>query len=354
MENQYHVTGLMSGSSLDGIDLACCEFFHDREKWNYRILQAQTFPYPPLLLEKLQKAIEWSGPALERLDRETGAYYAEVLNQFHTDQNLNPDLISSHGHTIFHDPTNRITLQIGNGRLMADASGVTVVNNFRSEDVSLGGQGAPLVPVGDKLLFAEYQACLNLGGFANISYDDANCRRVAFDISPANMALNWLANKDGKTYDNEGSLARTGQINSQLLGKLNSLEYYRAPAPKSLGKEWFEGRFKPLLEMAVIPIKDKMATVVEHVAVQVGKGLISSGDGSVLVTGGGALNLYLVERIRKHTIAKLVLPDHLLIEFKEALIFALLGLLRIRGEINCLASVTGGPRDLCTGNIYLP
>lgn len=354
MDKHYCVTGLMSGSSLDGIDLACCTFSYDQDKWNYKILEAETFPYPPLLQQKLHQAIEWSRPALERLDREIGIYFGSVLNQFHSDHGLKPDLISSHGHTIFHDPSNKITLQIGDGRLMAGATGITVVNNFRSEDVSLGGQGAPLVPVGDKLLFEEYGACLNLGGFANISYDEDSGRRIAFDIGPANMALNWLANQEGKPFDHEGSLARSGQAETKLLQALNNLEYYSVPAPKSLGKEWFEERFKPLLENADIPLSDKMATVVEHVAIQTGKGILNSRANSVLVTGGGALNTYLVEKIKKQTIANLVLPDRLLIEFKEALIFALLGLLRILGEVNCLSSVTGGSRDLSTGHIYLP
>jgi anhydro-N-acetylmuramic acid kinase len=344
----------MSGSSLDGIDLACCEFSFEQGNWNYRILEAETYPYPPLLLKKLQQAIQWARPALDRLDRETGSYFASVLNQFHAHHSLEPDLISSHGHTIFHDPANRITLQVGDGRLMADATGITVVNDFRSEDVALGGQGAPLVPVGDKLLFEKYQACLNLGGFVNISFEKDNCQRIAYDIGPANMALNWLANQDGKPYDQEGSLARTGQVDTHLLDALNNLEYYSMPAPKSLGKEWFYEEFKPLLENSIIPLNDKMATVVEHVAVQTGKGILQSGIGDVLVTGGGAFNTYLIERIRKQTMANLVLPDRQLIEFKEAMIFALLGLLRILGEVNCLSSVTGGPRDLCAGHIYLP
>ena len=354
MENQYRVTGLMSGSSLDGIDLACCDFIYERERWNFRILEAETFPYPPLLREKLHQAIHWSRPELEKLDKETGAYYAFILNQFHAKHDLNPDLISSHGHTVFHDPSQGITLQIGNGRLMADATGITVVNDFRSEDVALGGQGAPLVPVGDKLLFGEYEACLNLGGFANISYESDHNGRMAFDIGPANIPLNWLAEKAGKPHDHEGSMAREGQVDEPLLQQLNSLEYYRMPPPKSLGREWFRDRFMPILEDSAIQLNDKMATVVEHLAAQIGKGITFSRAGRVMITGGGTFNTYLVDQIRKHTIARMVIPDRITVEFKEALIFALLGLLRIRGEVNCLASVTGGPHDLCAGIIHLP
>ena len=344
----------MSGSSLDGIDLACCDFIRDQDGWKFRILEAETFPYPPLLQKKLQQAIHWSRPALERLDKEIGVYYAYVLNQFHADHDLTPDLISSHGHTVFHDPSKGITLQIGNGRLIADATGITVVNDYRSEDVSLGGQGAPLVPVGDKLLFGEFEACLNLGGFANISYDSDRNGRVAFDIGPANMPLNWLAGKAGKTYDQEGSMARMGQVDSALLQELNSLEYYRMPPPKSLGREWFQDRFMPVVENSAIQLTDKMATVVAHLAAQIGKGITFSGAGTIMITGGGAFNSYLVHQIKKQSIARLVIPERIIVEFKEALIFALLGLLRIRGEVNCLSSVTGGPRDLCTGTIHLP
>jgi anhydro-N-acetylmuramic acid kinase len=354
MENHYCVTGLMSGSSLDGVDLACCEFEFEELQWNHRILRAETVPYPESLAEKLNRAMDWNRRDLERLDRETGEYYASVLNHFHSSYKLNPDLISSHGHTILHEPAKGITLQVGNGRIMADLTGVPVVNDFRTEDVQAGGQGAPLVPVGDRLLFGEYGACLNLGGFANISYEGSSGKRLAFDIGPANLPLNWLAGLAGKPFDFQGEIARSGRVDESLLRDLNHLEYYKTPPPKSLGKEWFLGSFLPVLENSSATVHDLMATTVEHLAIQTGKGITRSGAHTVLITGGGAFNTTLVEKIRKHTIANLVLPDRLLIEFKEALIFALLGLLRIRREINCLASVTGGSRDLSAGTIYLP
>jgi anhydro-N-acetylmuramic acid kinase len=344
----------MSGSSTDGVDLACCEFKLEEMRWNYRILHAETIPYPEILAEKLNRAIHWNQRDLERLDRETGEYYASVLNHFHSIHKLNPDLISSHGHTILHEPARGITLQVGNGRIMADLTGIPVVNDFRKEDVMLGGQGAPLVPVGDSLLFGEYGACLNLGGFANISYEGDSGKRLAFDIGPANLPLNWLAGLVGKPFDHQGLIARSGRVVESLLRDLNSLDYYKTPPPKSLGKEWFIGFFLPLLKRAAGPVPDLMATTVEHLAIQTGRGIVLSGAHSVLVTGGGAFNTTLVEKIRRHAFANLVLPDRMLVEFKEALIFALLGLLRIRRETNCLASVTGGPRDLSAGTIYLP
>jgi len=354
MENHYTVTGLMSGSSADGVDLACCEFTLDGLQWHYRILHAETIPYPAALSDKLNQAIHWNQHDIERLDREAGEYYASALNQFHAGYQLEPDLISSHGHTILHQPSKGVTLQIGNGRIMADLTGITVVNDFRKEDVKQGGQGAPLVPVGDSLLFGGFEACLNLGGFANISYDDGSGKRLAFDIGPANLPLNWLAELEGKPFDHQGDIAKSGRVVGTLLEALNNLGYYRLPSPKSLGREWFLEQFLPLLQKAHLPVPDLMATSVEHLAVQIGKGIALTGAHSVLVTGGGAYNTALVEKIRKHAVAGLVIPDRNLVEFKEALIFALLGLLRIRSEINSLASVTGGPRDLSAGTIYLP
>jgi anhydro-N-acetylmuramic acid kinase len=354
MENRYRVTGLMSGSSMDGVDLACCEFSHVQERWNYMILAAETYPYPTPLLEKLHKAIHWSRRELELLDLETGEYYASLLNRFHKIHHLKPGLIASHGHTILHDPGKGITLQVGNGKVMAGQTGITVVNDFRKEDVAQGGQGAPLVPLGDRLLFGEYGACLNLGGFANISYEADTGQRIAFDIGPANVALNWLSGLSGKPFDHGGTIAGSGRVDENLLLKLNHLAYYSILPPKSLGREWFQEFFLPLLEATSLPVQDRMATVVEHLAMQTGRWIERSGARKILVTGGGTYNITLMERIGFHTRAELFIPDRVLVDYKEALIFALLGLLRTRGEINCLASVTGGRHDLCTGIIHSP
>jgi anhydro-N-acetylmuramic acid kinase len=344
----------MSGSSMDGVDLACCEFSNLQKRWNYRILAAETYPYPPFLLEKLHKAIHWSRRKLELLDIETGEYYVSLLNRFHKIHHIEPGLIASHGHTILHDPGKGITLQVGNGKVMADRTGITVVNDFRKEDVAQGGQGAPLVPLGDRLLFGEFGACLNLGGFANISYEGDAGQRIALDIGPANMALNWLSGLLGNPFDHEGKIARSGRVNEKLLLELNHLPYYGILPPKSLGREWFREFFLPLLEASSLPVRDRMATVVEHLAMQTGSWIIRSGARKILVTGGGAYNTTLMEQIEFHTRAELVIPDRVLVDYKEALIFALLGLLRTRGEINCLSSVTGGKHDLSAGTIHLP
>jgi anhydro-N-acetylmuramic acid kinase len=354
MTDQYLVTGLMSGSSLDGVDLACCRFSYEHLRWQYRILAAETFPYPTSVRQQLENAIGWGDDRLMQLDLDMGNYFGEALNRFHRKYGLTPDLIASHGHTILHEPSRSITLQVGNGAVMAEKTGIRVVNDFRKADVQQGGQGAPLVPVGDRLLFSDYGACMNLGGFANLSYETDQGFRIAYDIGPCNLVLNWGASLLGKPYDPEGSIARSGQIKEQLFNTLNGLPYYSIQPPKSLGREWFLTQFLPHLVQARGEPGDLLATAVEHLALQMGAALNQSGAANVLVTGGGSFNHFLLERLEYHTGASLMVPDQLLIAFKEALIFALLGLLRTRGEINCLASVTGGKQDLSAGEIHTP
>ena len=350
----YRVTGLMSGSSLDGVDLAYCEFFSDKRGWDYRILEAETYPYPPQWQRDLAGAVTWEMAGIRKLDRELGDYYAGLLNRFHASIGTIPDLVASHGHTILHQPAKGITCQAGNGAVMAAGTGITVVSDFRREDVAQGGQGAPLVPAGDRLLFREYGACLNLGGFANISFDNERGERIAYDVGPANMALNQIAGYRGLPFDRNGELAGQGTVDHQLLQRLNGLEYYHESPPKSLGREWFMEQFEPLIPRGRIGDTDLMATVVEHVAVQLASAIRNSRAASVLVTGGGALNNTLMGRLNEYATARIHVPGPRLVQFKEALVFGFLGLLRILGEVNCLASVTGGKRDLSTGTIHKP
>ncbi len=304
-------------------------------------------------LSKLEQACNWSRVEIDELDLELGIHYAELLNAFHKKEKLSPDFIASHGHTILHDPGKGITLQAGNGRIMAERTGITVINDFRSEDVAQGGQGAPLVPLGDRLLFSDYDGCLNLGGFANISCENNEGERIAYDLCPANMALNWVASLEGMAFDHSGQMAAKGVVITELLHRLNQLDFYAINPPKSLGREWFLEQFLPLIRQSGIATVDLMSTLVEHIVQQISQGINDAGIGSLLVTGGGALNQTLMERLMKQTSASLVIPDELLIHYKEALIFALLGVLKIRGEINCLASVTGGRTDLSAGSIHL-
>ena len=354
MTDRILVTGLMSGSSLDGVDLACCQFLCNEEGWHFEIRATETFSYPSSLYHQLNEAMGRDSEQLVILDHELGVYFGTLLNRFHREHQVSPELVASHGHTIFHEPSRGRTLQIGNGQAMADLTGLRVVNNFRSADVAQGGQGAPLVPVGDRLLFGQYGACLNLGGFANISFEMEQGMRIAYDIGPCNLSLNWIASRLGKPFDPEGTIAQAGTVEGRLLHTLNQLPYYTLPPPKSLGREWFRTNFLPFLSNTHLTFSDLMATTVEHLSFQIGDAINQSGARQVLVTGGGAFNLFLLERLNTYIHARLVVPDPVLIAFKEALVFAFLGVLRIRNEINCLASVTGGKQDLSAGEIYSP
>ncbi|MDR3308480.1 MAG: anhydro-N-acetylmuramic acid kinase [Tannerella sp.] len=351
MKDIYNVLGTMSGTSLDGLDLALCRFELVDGRWDYRVLDAQSFPYDPLLRSKLADAITLPAADYALLNVESGRVMAAMINTFLDAQPTKPDFIASHGHTVFHQPSLGLTTQIGSGAVIAAQTGLMTVCDFRSSDLALGGQGAPLVPVGDELLFGNYDACLNLGGISNISFR-TDGRRVAYDISPCNMALNYSANLLGLEYDKDGDIARSGTIDPHLLERLNQLDYYQLEGAKSLGKEWFEAVFKPCLD-ADLPVADLLRTLTEHIALQIAKSSAGRAGETMLTTGGGARNLFLVERLRAVGTKTIIIPDPQTIDFKEAIIFAFLGVLRVRGEANCLCAVTGAERDNCGGAIYL-
>ena len=343
--------GLMSGSSLDGLDMALVQFTEDQGRYRYDIQAAETIPYPNYWHEQLAGAFQHQPEALAPLDSEYGAYLGQQVAVFVKKLGVKPDFVASHGHTVFHKPEQHFTLQIGNGQALADASGLTVINDFRTEDVSKGGQGAPLVPIGDKLLFGNYESCLNIGGIANVSYDIEG-RRIAYDICMANQALNWLAQQQGLSYDKDGLLAKTGHIDPKLFNTLNDNGFYSQSPPKSLGREFFETYQKDLL--GAYPTTDALATFTEHIAFQIAQATEQLPKGKMLITGGGAHNSYLIERIQHHTCHQVVVPDPQTVDYKEALIFALLGLLRLEGRVNVLRSVTGAPSDSCSGKIWHP
>lgn len=362
----YNVIGLMSGSSLDGIDLVDVNFWHDG-KWHFEIVAKDNFDYDHVWKKRLSDAFYMSPDELKNLDIQYGTLLGEVTKSFIEKYNLKPEIVASHGHTIFHRPQERYTLQIGDGHALASACGVKVINDFRTEDVLKGGQGAPLVPVGDKFLFSEYPICLNIGGIANVSYD-IDGQRIAYDICIANQALNFLAGFVGSSFDKDGLIARSGNIDFQLLERLNSHPYYSQKFPKSLGREFFEENIKPLFvetcrctsqdynftsqDLNSTSIPDLMATFVEHNAMQIGKSIENQPIGKMLITGGGAKNKFLVERIKANTKHEVVIPDDDIIDYKEALVFAFLGLLRNRNEINVLKSVTGAESDSCSGQVF--
>ena len=344
--------GVMSGTSLDGLDLAWCSFEKDDTGWKYCIEKACTIPYTPAFQERLSSAAQLSALDYARLDVDLGGLIAESINKW-IGHGGKPDFIASHGHTVFHQPDKGLTTQIGSGAVIAARTGITTVCDFRTVDVALGGQGAPLVPIGDALLFGQYDACLNLGGISNISFHDGN-KRVAFDISPCNMALNRFANLLGRPYDEDGDIARSGQLIPELIHQLDQLEYYKQSYPKSLGKEWFEQQFLPVLQdfEKNFSAADILHTLVMHISEQIVHALPTTGK-NLLVTGGGAHNKFLIQSIQQQWDGEIIVPDTLTVNFKEALVFAFLGLLRLNGVNNCLASVTGAEQDNCGGAIFL-
>jgi len=352
MTKKTNIIGLMSGSSLDGIDLVDVDFWNDG-KWHIEIVAKDNYDYDDDWRKKLSDAFYYDKNQLQNIDYQYGKLLGQVTKQFIDKFNLKPEFVASHGHTIFHKPQEHYTLQIGDGQALANECGINVINDFRTEDVLKGGQGAPLVPIGDKLLFSDYPICLNIGGIANVSYD-VDSQRIAYDICIANQALNYLANRLSMPYDKDGLKARSGLIDNQLLSTLNSHPFYSQKYPKSLGREFFEDNIKPLLENRD-DIANLMATFVEHIAIQIGESVMTFPETSqLLITGGGAKNKFLVERIQAHTKHHVVVPSDDIIDYKEALVFAFLGLLRSRNEINVLKSVTGAESDSSSGKIFHP
>ena len=351
MTSKTNVIGLMSGSSLDGIDLVDADFWFNGI-WHFEIIAKDNVDYDDEWRKNLADAFYYNKNQLQNIDYQYGRLLGYVTRQFINKFHLEPEIVASHGHTIFHRPQEHYTLQIGDGQALANECGITVINDFRTEDVLKGGQGAPLVPIGDKLLFADYPICLNIGGIANVSYDVDN-QRIAYDICIANQALNYLSNRLSLPYDKDGNIARSGTIDNQLLTTLNSHLFYSQNYPKSLGREFFEENIKPLLENRD-DVADMMATFVEHIAIQIGQSIDNQPIAKLLITGGGAKNKYLVERIQAHTKHQVVVPSDDIIDYKEALVFAFLGLLRSRNEINVLKSVTGAESDSSSGMIFHP
>ena len=353
IKNRYEVIGVMSGTSLDGIDLAHCMLsVSDRGEWSFTIGKAETVPYSESWKARLQDGIKASKEEMILLNKAYTSYLRSVILEFVQRNRLEHlDAICSHGHTIWHQPNDGYTLQIGN--LPSISKGLTskIVCDFRVQDVKLGGQGAPLVPIGDRLLFSNYDYCLNLGGFANCSFE-SNGMRMAYDICPVNIVLNHFAELLGVPFDSEGMIAASGQVDTRLLSALNELPFYKELAPKSLGFEWVQQFVFPLMAASKISVEDKIATFTAHVAQQIASQF--SDGGTVLVTGGGAYNSFLIEQLRLLKKLQLVLPEPTLIEYKEALVFGLLGVLKLRDEVNCLSSVTGANRDHSSGVIFTP
>lgn len=353
IKNNYRVLGVMSGTSLDGIDLVYVSF-HLNKTWEFKILKAETMLYTEQWKNVLKDLVAFSLEELKAIDVDYTAYLATVISDFMSKHNIEGvDAVCSHGHTALHQPENKLTYQIGNRKELASLIKETVVCDFRVQDVMLGGQGAPLVPIGDELLFSEFDYCINFGGFANISSRIGN-DRVAYDICPVNIVLNHYVKTLGLDYDDEGKVSKSGKVNDHLLEELNSLSFYKIEPPKSLGLEWVQKNVFPLINAHKLKVEDVLRTFVEHVAIQVSNVIKEKPSGSVFITGGGAYNKFLIERIKVLNRNKIVIPQRDIIEFKEALIFGFLGILKLRNEINCLQSVTGASKNHSTGVIFTP
>lgn len=385
MTKIYNVIGLMSGTSLDGLDIAFCEFGKVAGQWQFAIKRAATVAYSKELKEKLKTIYEASAYEYACLHQELGDFFGVETKLFIERNQIRVDFISSHGHTVFHQPQRKLTTQIGNGATIAAICKVPVVCDFRAKDVALGGQGAPLVPIGDELLFSAYHFCLNLGGIANISTKSEgdgvpnSCvspKRIAFDICHANIVLNYLANLLNLEYDKDGKAAAQGNFENvkSIFEQLNRLDFYAQKPPKSLGRESFVEEIKPIIDSYLLDnqgsrqaICDLLCCFSHHIAFQIAQ--ITSATQflfcdknigtapnkiEMLATGGGVLNHFLVQQIAVYNPAvSLVVPDTALIQFKEALIFGFLGVLRWQEENNCLQTVTGAREDNCGGCIYV-
>jgi len=350
-KRDVYVIGLMSGTSLDGLDIVYCRFNKD-EYSDFEILFSQTYEYSSEWKKNLKDVITFSKKDIDQLDVDFGSLLGKKTNEFIKENKIKQiDFIASHGHTVFHQPEKGYTLQIGDGQKIANTINQKVVCDFRTQDVDLGGQGAPLVPIGDELLFGEYDYCLNLGGFANVSYKREG-KRIAFDICPVNIVLNEYARRLGFEYDDKGKLAYSGEYLLQKGDELNSLEFYKKLPPKSLGLEWVKKEIFPRLDSHRRNPRNVLKTFTLHAARAIAK--VFPRGAKVLITGGGAYNDYLISKILYYKKIEIIIPEKKLVEFKEALIFAFLGVLRVDNQVNCLSSVTGAKKDHSSGKIYYP
>jgi anhydro-N-acetylmuramic acid kinase len=352
MKKELHVIGIMSGTSMDGVDIAYVILNNDNGYWSYACPVAETIPYEERWRIRLSQLYKQPIFLYPKTSAFYGKFMGQLVNQFIAKYQIKPDLISSHGHTIFHQPDAGFTAQIGDGAAINAITGLPVVCDFRTTDVALGGQGAPLVPIGDQLLFSAYDACLNLGGIANISLTGVQSIK-AFDIAPCNIVLNRVARWLNMAYDNEGKIAAAGVADEELLNKLNDLDYYHLQTAKSLGREWINEVFWPVVKSASdISETNMMATLSAHIAFQIKRVLEKYRPEKMLITGGGAFNTHLIEQVQQQQITQIHIPDEQTIQYKEAIIFALLGLLRVKNLNNSLKSVTGASRNSIGGALY--
>ncbi|MBS3913010.1 MAG: anhydro-N-acetylmuramic acid kinase [Bacteroidetes bacterium] len=350
------VVGIMSGTSMDGVDLCLAEISESNGSWDYKILARETVPFEEKWRVRLSQLRYQNSEVYVKTDIFFGKYLGELVNNFLQKNNESAELVASHGHTVFHDPAGWITSQAGDGATLSATSGLPVVSNFRRADVALGGQGAPLVGIGDDIFFGEYDACLNLGGFCNISANIEG-KRIAYDVAPCNIILNRLARDRGQKYDVNGQIAEAGEVIYPLLNDLNEIPFYKKSWPKSLGREWINKEFWYIVrDFDSEPLENRMKTLVMHIAQQVANTIDhlfgENGNGKkILVTGGGANNLCLVDYLRSESDAEIVIPENDIVEYKEALVFGLLGAMRVKNITNTQGSATGAKASTIAGSL---
>lgn len=356
-QKTYYAIGGMSGTSLDGVDLCYCHYQkQSNKKWQFECLHAKTYVYPKNIKNKIEALINNYTDKHEDLDKTLGAFYANLVQQFIKNYSISQiDFFANHGQTVYHNPAIQKTVQIGCGKTIAKQTGLQTINNFRVKDVALGGQGAPLVPIGDWHFFNAYRYCINLGGIANITIQDVNKVLVAFDICPCNVLLNHYANQLNLPYDDNGTMAQKGKLRQALLDKLNHLPYYHVEAPKSLDAQICKEIFIPLIDAFELPTQDILHTLCHHYAYQIAQVIQAhtlNNQEQILLSGGGALNGFLSKLIQDKSRVQVHIPDKVIIEFKEAIVFGLLGVLKLENEVNCLKVVTGASQDNVGGQIF--
>lgn len=354
-QTTYKAIGVMSGSSLDGLDIVYAQFKKINEKWSFKILSEALYPLEKFE-EQLHSARKLPLEKLNALDISFGKFIGNCIQDFRIKNHLKViDIIASHGHTVYHFPEKGITKQIGCKQAIFEQTNIPCLNNLRQKDIDFGGNGAPIVPIGDWHLFSEYKYCLNIGGIANISIKTAN-KILAFDICTANQVLNYLASSKNKKYDKGGQMAKQGKLNQNLLKALNSIPFYLQKLPKSLDNA-FRLESIAILNQYAISIEDKLYTYCHHIAYQITECLsIESKTETMLVTGGGAFNHFLctiIANYLKPLNINIKIPNKQLVENKEAMVMAFMGVLFLRKEVNCLASATGAKQDSICGEIYL-
>jgi anhydro-N-acetylmuramic acid kinase len=359
---QYNVIGLMSGSSLDGLDIAFVRFEETAGEWKFDIAEAACIPYPEDWKKKLADPTRLSARDYLLLHTAYGHYLGNCVNDFLEEKNLafQVQLIASHGHTAFHLPSQHLTAQLGDGAAIAALTGIRTITDLRSVDIALGGQGAPIVPIGEKLIFPEYDLFLNLGGIANLSVNRE--KFAGFDVCPANRILNLLAADADRAFDENGKLAAEGSVNHDLLNRLNAFAYYGQSYPKSLSNAFGVDEIFPVIKRAGLSVPDALRTYVQHIVVQVTRSIALLKEEMpgrehlrLLITGGGAHNGFMTGKLKEELAScgvECVIPDEMLVDYKEALVIALMGVLRWREDLNVLHTVTGASKDSINGAIW--